>query len=66
VKANFPFHQLGHQAVDRAAARCNLLQDDGTAALFFEGFLDAFNLPANAMNTGNQFFLLVDRVCQIT
>jgi hypothetical protein len=39
---DMPFDQLGHQAVQRSAARSNELQNLGTLMLFAQSTLDGF------------------------
>lgn len=56
--ANMVFDYLGDEAVERAPARSRLLKDAGAFFFLFDGALDRFDLPPDALETVQEFGLL--------
>lgn len=64
MKLYFALHDLGHQAVHRSTTRGHLLKDCSAFPVFRHCVLDAFKLPLNAVDAGDQLFLIGGDVTQ--
>lgn len=52
MKSDVPFHDFGHQPVERTAASGHQLQDSGAILVGVERSLDGVDLSTNPANAG--------------
>jgi hypothetical protein len=64
MKAQVSFDELGHEAIEGAAAGGDELEDVLALAFAFEGAFDRFDLTLNAADAGQGSFLVFGGVGQ--
>lgn len=65
MKSNMPLNQLRHQSVERAATRCDQLQNVFAIALAFKGSFHGFNLALNPADPGEHFGFVLGGMGQV-
>ena len=58
MKSDVPFHDLGHETIQRAAAGSHQLQNSSAFLLRIEGSLDGVYLSTNPSNSRQKLFFV--------